>query len=75
MNMCLGWWDETDFIYTQKYIIQLTEPARPSDILFHINTQLENNTSPQKPLLYTNYTFLVLSWSFEIYLFLEESFN
>ena len=46
MNMCLVWWDGTDFISTQKYIILVTEPARLSGYFFHIKTQLENNTSP-----------------------------
>ena len=35
-----------DFTSTQKYIILLTEPARHSGYFFHINTELESNTSP-----------------------------
>ena len=46
MNMCLVWQVGTDFILTQKYIILPTEPARLSGYFFHIDTQLENNTSP-----------------------------
>ena len=44
--LCLVWRDGTDFTLTQKYIILLTEPARLSAYFFHINTQLERNTSP-----------------------------
>ena len=42
MNMCLVWRDQTDFSYTQKYIIPLTEPAPITVYFFHINTQLQS---------------------------------